>query len=588
MATTTQKSKYSADGVKGFPAGDKNAKIVSSRGRLRVVTREYYWDKKKRRGLEKRAYIGYVVDNEYFDNEAYKTLFKRSGNRRVAPLQQQAAPVSDEVPMASLETLLAGEFPLYYAVAEKTGLLEDLTAVWGEQSARVILSVAFHWLHTEHNAAYLYESWSPGKLLPFKGNITSKEMTEFFNSLLSVPGWRKTFFGARAARLPEDEMLSFDATEIASEAQEMSYAQRGKGKEGGYQKQVGLIVLMGHRTKMPVLFRVLPGNISDVTTVTDMLFRFDEITDKKRVFAAVLDRGYCSMDNIARFIDKNSRVIIASKSNCSWARESIDKVMSDLWMSEFRIPGKSCWGTTVAVDKAFPDGKKRRFWVHVYRSDAMSHIDNEDFFKDIEAFEADWNGYRSEDDPKGTRKAALKKSQLLKYFEKARTPGRQNLKRNVAALDEATRYFGFFCNVTTFECSATDALIEYATRDVIEKGFKAGKSYADMGVLRAHSDETSEGRFVISFSCVTILSYIYARMRMPTLMPTGKGTSKELNPLIKDMTFGEVKNYLTPIRMAFDGKGGRRWLEVTNKQHNIARRLGFPDLYKELPNWEPK
>ena len=39
------------------------------------------------------------------------------------------------------------------------------------------------------------------------------------------------------------------------------------------------------------IFRILPGNISDVTTVPDMLFRFDEITDSKRVFAAVMDRG---------------------------------------------------------------------------------------------------------------------------------------------------------------------------------------------------------------------------------------------------------------------------------------------------------
>lgn len=71
----------------------------------------------------------------------------------------------------------------------------------------------------------------------------------------------------------------------------MSYVRFGKGQGGAYQSQIGLIVLLGHRTQMPVLLRILPGNISDVTTVPDMLFRFDEITDSKRVFAAVMDRG---------------------------------------------------------------------------------------------------------------------------------------------------------------------------------------------------------------------------------------------------------------------------------------------------------
>ena len=114
-------------------------------------------------------------------------------------------------------------------------------------------------------------------------------MTDLLASLTAVPGWRKLFFGARMARLPENEVLCFDATEVASEAQEISYAQLGLGKTGGFQRQIGLVLLVGNKSGLPVLFRTLPGNITDVTTVKDMLFRFDELTEGKRVFAAVLD-----------------------------------------------------------------------------------------------------------------------------------------------------------------------------------------------------------------------------------------------------------------------------------------------------------
>ena len=69
-------------------------------------------------------------------------------------------------------------------------------------------------------------------------------------------------------------------------------------------------------------------------------------------------------------------------------------------------------------------------------------------------------------------------------------PGADKLVRDHDAIAQATRYFGCFCNITTFECTAAQALLEYQTRDSIEKCFKAGKSYADMDTLRAHSDQT--------------------------------------------------------------------------------------------------
>lgn len=191
-----------------------------------------------------------------------------------------------------MKTVVTGELPVYYALAQETGLLEDLTAVWGAERANAFLSITYHWLHTASNTAYLYDSWSEDKLLPYHERISATETTALFKSLGEETNWRKDFFAARVNCLPEDEVLSFDATEIASNAEEVTYALFGKGTEGSYQNQIGLIVLMGHKTRMPVLFRALPGNITDVTTVQDMLYRFDEIAEKKRVFATVLDRGY--------------------------------------------------------------------------------------------------------------------------------------------------------------------------------------------------------------------------------------------------------------------------------------------------------
>ena len=76
--------------VKNFPHSNRKARIVSDRGRMRVIERLYYWDKEAGRGKEKRLYIGYVVGNEYFTNEQYNNLYKRDGSiRLVAQIAKQ-------------------------------------------------------------------------------------------------------------------------------------------------------------------------------------------------------------------------------------------------------------------------------------------------------------------------------------------------------------------------------------------------------------------------------------------------------------------------------------------------------------------
>ena len=571
------------ESVENFPRSNHKARIVNDRGMLRVVERHYFWSKEKGRGLEKREYIGYVVDNRYYSNEQYRQNFNRRGKKKLLP--ESVLPVNEAIRIAgALDTRQAAEFPIYYAIARDLGLIEDLTAVWGEQAAKAILSIAFHWLHTSQNCGYLFDSWAKNKLLPCIDSIPAKEMTDFFAGLSQVTGWRKAFFQARLRRLPEDELLSYDATQISSDAHATN-VMKGKGKDGAYHRQVGLILLVGHKTRMPVLFRLLPGNITDVTTVQDMLFRFDELSGGKRVFAAVVDRGYFSLPNIASFIDAGSRIIMAAKSDSNWIKGTIEKAMPKLWLNQCRIRKQNCWGCTVPCSPQFEDGKQRSVWVHVYRSDRKSEDENNHFYERLEKFEEEW--IRWKPSPKNkNEECPLLKSPLMKYFKTGvGKPGKTPLVQDDAAIDAAVRCFGIFCNVTTMECTAEQALEQYHMRDLIETTFKSGKASIDMGTIRSHEDETMEGRFVISFAAMTILNQLLKLMHEPPEETAGKGETRELKPLDTEMTFNELKNWLETPRVIFDSDGNGYWQEVTTRQHDIARRLGYPDAYREIPDW---
>ena len=562
-----------------YPNND-HATIVMTRERCRVVERNYFWNKEKKCGGEKRTYLGYIVDQRFYTNEEYAKKFKRNGQERIVPKKAAVAEAVHATFQDPLGSMVAAEIPLYYQIAKDTGLIEDMNKTWSVPQTNAALSLAFFELSQQTNSFYLYPDWSEKKYLPYFESLDSKEISGFLEAIVNVPGWRKTFFGARVARLTDSEMLSFDATEIASEAEKVTYAQIGVGKEEGYQKQVGLILLVGHESHLPVLFRVLPGNISDVTTVPDMLFRFDEIVDKRRVFAAVLDRGYFSLSNFAKFVDSKSRVIIAAKKDAVWIRQCMDKAMVHLWENSSRIRKTTVWGCTIEHEITASDGIKRKVYVHVYRDESMSRTEFSKFHEDLEHFEDEWMAWKDTG-----RECPLLKSRLRKYFvDGVGIPGKTPLKQNNDAIDEKTRYFGLFCNVTTHKCDARAAYVQYGLRDIIEKTFKGGKSDAEMDAARSHNDDTLEGRLLISFIAMTILGKIRKLMSCPTVTGSGKNR-KEIPPLADSMTFNQVRLRLATPRLVFDSQGNKRWEEITTTQHEIAQRLGYPNLYRDAPDW---
>ena len=597
---TTKMTLPVREDVQGYPNNAK-AVMVKARGKIRVVERQYYWDKEKQRGLEKRLYLGYVVDGKFYSNESYKKKFKRNGSERLVnpgkatkdtiqentDLQQNKSVSTDNDVLSSLR---ANELPLYYAVAEETGLVEDLTMVFGETMAKAMLSIAFHWLSSGDNAGYLFDSWKDGRLLPYTDNISSREMSAFFRELNKTPSWRKDFFSARLKRLPEDEMLSYDATQIATEAEKIEFAKLGLGKSGGFQKQVGLILLVGHKTNMPVLFKVLPGNITDVTTVQNMLYHFDEINEYgKRIFAAVVDRGYFSLKNLAAFIDKGSRVIMAAKTDVNWVKDVISEVNNTPWGSENRIKRLHCFGKTFPLEKVFPDGKTRKVWVHVYSSEEKKGIETSLFYDQLENFEDCWSSWSQKSSKSQDEKSdecPLQKHPMMKYFiPNSGIPGKKAPERNHGAINQMVESFGFFANVTTMECSAEDALENYKARDLIEKTFKAGKSIFKMDCIHSHEDDTMQGRMIISFVALSIINHIYKKMSHETVITLKNGQTKILKPLNQEMSFNELKNFLSGIRLTCYSDGVRRWTEITSKQHAIAQRLGYSNLYTDIPAW---
>lgn len=584
--------------IKNFPLDNDKAKIVCERGKLYVCERRHYWNSETKKKSEERLYIGRIVDGVYYTIEEYKRKFKRDGSLRVIerpknrPYHRKAQPVTTiEVEsaaevheLAPLQTKRIGATVVFIEIAKQLGLWEDLCKTWGETACSAICSLASHWLMTAKNATYLFESWSQNYALPFSRSISAKEVSELFTELASVPGWEKTFFGARIARLDKDEIFSYDATNIATKACEIKDAQYGKSKDGGYRRQIGLSVLFAHNSGLPAMFRLFPGNIADVSTVADLLTRVDLI-DEGKVVAAVLDRGYFSLENIARCLEGGHRVLFAAKMDVGWVKEAAEKVMSDLWDARTRLRGCAVWGKTVEQQLKFADGQQRTVWVHIFRDEMKSHLASQQLFDEIEAFEHEW-GVVDAGDQQATN--ALLKSRTLMYFQPPTgSPGTCELVRDYDVINDVSRYFGFFASVSTMKCDAQTAIETYHNRDNIEKCFKAGKSDINLDAIRSHTEATMKGRFIVSFCALTILCELRRRMKSPFFEKSKAGEIKKKHtPLSDEMTFSAMLNYLDSVKVSYGNKfGDVRYEEVTQKQRLVAKRLGCDGVFDTVPDY---
>lgn len=84
------------------------------------------------------------------------------------------------------------------------------------------------------NSVYLYENWCCLCTVPLGACLTPKDITGSSKSSTTARTGRLAFLKARLERLDEDEVFSFDATNIAAEALEIEDACDSKGKKSVY------------------------------------------------------------------------------------------------------------------------------------------------------------------------------------------------------------------------------------------------------------------------------------------------------------------------------------------------------------------
>ena len=247
------------------------------------------WDKEKRYSTHKRKYIGKMVDGVFVPNKRYQ-------------LEQELEEEKKRGPKPNIKTsrLFGGATYLFDQLGEQLGIRDDLKTCFPKQWKQ-ILSVAYFLVLEQNNSFSRFPKWAKTHEHPYGKELSSQRLSELLGGITEEQ--KQEFFRRQIKRRSETEYLAYDTTSISSYSQVLKQVKYGHNKEDKILPQINLAMVYGEESRLPVYYRKLAGNISDVKTITQLLRQLDQMRMTK--VRLVKDRGFYSRAKINELMKKH-------------------------------------------------------------------------------------------------------------------------------------------------------------------------------------------------------------------------------------------------------------------------------------------
>lgn len=504
-----------------------------------------YWDKEKQQARNLRTCIGKLdpVTGKIIPSKKTVTV-------------ETSLPKPGPVPTLMCNRSFYGATYLFDAIGEKLGITDDLKRCFPD-SYKKILSIAYYLVMEDRNPLSRFPKWASTHTHPFNQDIPSQRSSELFASITEDA--KQNFFLLQGKRRLEKEFLAYDTTSISSYSRSLKQVKYGVNKDHDPLPQINLALLFGETSRLPVYYRKLAGNISDVKTVQNLLADIDFLKlDKVNL---VMDRGFYSDENINSLYEKHYKFLMGAKISLKYVKQKLDEVRSSM-VSRIHFSSKhSLYYETFSIDWNYRETKKRsgetindtrRIYLHLYFNDQRATDDKIAFNRLLDVLEEEiLSGKKNPEHEK----------QYLKYYDVKETPVRGiTIVPKQEAIEEAEKNYGYFALISNGVKDPLDAIDMYRSKDVIEKAFGNLKERLNMRRTSVSSEENLEGKLFVQFVALIYLSYIRKEMSDKNLF--------------KNYTMQELLDELDIIE-CFEQPGRKRRIgEMTKKQMNLYTCLG--------------
>lgn len=511
---------------------------------------EAYWDKEKQQSRSKRRLIG-KIDKETGEIVSTRPYNKKKTNKKSKSVKP------GPVPVTKYRRRFFGATYLFDQIGKRTGVEADLKACFPADYKK-ILSVAYYLIIEENNALSRFPHWNKLRIHPYGNNIASQRSTELFQSI-DEEGKMK-FFKKQGKRRIEKEYWAFDTTSISSYSETLTQAKKGRNKEHDRLPQINLALLFGEKSGLPFYYRKLPGNITDVKLIKQLMREFNVMGYKK--VKIVLDRGFYSKKNVDLLFKNHQKFIVGVKLGLKYVKEVLEEERSNLQLWSNHDAQFGIYGICRPIEWDYEQERpykgdtlkeKRRVYLLLYYNPEKAAKD-----------QVDMNDYLTSlyNDLLNNTKKEYRTKDYDKYFKVTETPKRgRKVEPNEDAMQKAARNYGYFALLTNEVMEASDGLSYYRSKDIVEKGFGNLKERLNFRRMQVSSELSLNGKFFVEFIALIYLSYIKKKMQDAKLLE--KWT---IQGLIDELDVIEL----------FEAPDKERVLgEITKKQVGLYESLGI-------------
>lgn len=498
-----------------------------------VYESESYWDKEKQKPRNKRVCIGKIdPDNGTF-----------IPSKRLTPDQALAR---DPVVTASAEII--GPSIILNAITKELGLDELLKSCFPETYKQIL--VMAYYLVVDGRALSHCEGWCKSHIPLMAPLMVSQRISELLSSITFDA--KQTFLSQWMRSILEEEYLCYDITSVSSYSEANEYIKYGYNRDNEALPQLNLAVLFGQSGRLPVYYQQLPGSITDVTTLANLLKTFKALEIKSLCY--VMDKGFYSKKNVDGLLASRNKFLLSVPLSNKWIHPAIDAIYETIHGPEGykKLDDEFLYVHTAL----YPWGDKRyRCYLHLYYN-ARARAEAVDQFNEKLCL------YKKE--LESEKLEAKHQWAYEAFFIVKTTPKRgRKITFNMPAVNQyINRYAGFQVLLSNDIKDPIEALQVYRDKDVVEKCFDDYKSQLDMKRLRMHSSATVDGRLFIQFIALIYVSALRKNMRKANLM--GQYTVREL-----------LQETETIIKIKYSGKYGCILTEMTKTQRNILSALNI-------------
>ena len=505
--------------------------------------------------LNKKSGVTYI----YEAVSAYNKEIKQSRNKQVCVgkidpatgtfipskrLNPQQAAVRDPTVTASAQII--GPLAVLNEFSRRTGL-ENLLKSCFPDTHNQILAMA-NYLAIQGGALSHCSSWAKSHEPDLAASLTSQRISAILSSIGTDA--KQTFLAQWMKKTLEDDYICYDITSISSYSELNEYIKYGYNRDGEKLPQLNLAMLFGQKSALPVYYHRVPGSITDVSMLHNLILTFKKLDVKRLHF--VMDKWFYSKKNLDELVEHRDHFTIGVPLSNKWLQHAIDDIRDTIHgPAGYR---KLDDEILYVHSRLYPWGEKNhRCYLHLYYN-AKSHA------KDVDMFNGELLEYKQELESGNPVKEHQKAYD--NFFIQKKTPKRGlQVSYNTEAISQhISRYAGFQGLLSNGIKDPIDAMRVYRDKDAVEKCFDDLKNSLDMKRLRMHQSSTVDGRLFIQFIALILISALRQKMRTSGLIE-----KYTIHELLREME--------TIVKVQYSGRYGHILTEVTKVQREILKEL---------------